>query len=213
MGEGTTSPPENGKILTPADIYHELGEDYRYHLKWRERLLVGFVAAVGVLAVAFQARETYRLATAFAGVTISLAIFFFEERCHEILIDRRRVGSSLERVARCEGFYASGLKLQLAANAITHTTVLRWLYFAGAVISYALLLAVIFVGSRPAMVSKLAARMSLRIETLYFLVTAVLALAPLVPFAYAIAHLARELWRERDRRRRGRDLERELARR
>jgi hypothetical protein len=124
--------------MNHADLYGEIGEDYRYHLGWRERLLAGFVTAVGLLAVAFhQTSGPYRWALAIAGSVISLAIFFLEERCHEVLLDRRQVGVELEKTAGFQGLHSSALRLQKDARVFTHTDVLRTLYLGGAVLCLA----------------------------------------------------------------------------
>ena len=83
--------------MNVGDLYRELAEDYRYHLAWRERLLAGFVIASGSLAVGYTHAGAFKWAVALSGFEFSLAILFFEERCHEILLSRREAGVALEK--------------------------------------------------------------------------------------------------------------------
>lgn len=122
---------------TRGDLYREICQDYRHHLGWRERLLAGFVAVTAALAFAFHnwanTSRFDRGIIAVAGTIISVAIFFLEERTHEIIMHRREIGHALEQRVGHAGVHASGTLLQTNPLTFTHATVLRVLYLLGAV--------------------------------------------------------------------------------
>jgi hypothetical protein len=77
LGGRTGSPlPASPLKVTIDRVYRELAEDTRYHLNWRERLLLGFVAVPGGLALVYEKPPSqYRWMIPLAGFVLSMAIF------------------------------------------------------------------------------------------------------------------------------------------
>jgi hypothetical protein len=129
-------------------MYRQLGEDYRHHLRWRERLFVGFLVVIGTLALAFYHTHkngdcsepwfAFGWTIPLAGFVLSLTFFVLDRRCHEVLLGRRDVGRAFEERAMRVGLFGSaGDK----AKVISHSRTLWSLYLFSAFIMF-----VIFVG-------------------------------------------------------------------
>jgi hypothetical protein len=118
----------------PLDhVYRELAEDTRYHLGWRERLLLGFVAIPGALALLYdKPASSFRWIVPLSGFILSMAVFYLEERCHAILLDRRDAGTVIEKGADLRGIFTSADDMSIGHRP-SHTDILRVLYMLGAV--------------------------------------------------------------------------------
>jgi hypothetical protein len=131
--EDAVAGPDLPKRVSVDEVYRELGDNYRYHLGWRARLLGGFVAVSGALAFAYDkvVSSSFGWLLPLAGFVFSMAAFYLEERCHDILRHRAKVGEALERRAGHEGTYCSAETMGWGRRP-SHTDTLRALYLLGA---------------------------------------------------------------------------------
>ena len=127
--------------VSDDEIYRQLAADYLHHLRWREKLFGGFLVLVGALALGFYHTHKrdqrgefwfqYGWVLPVVGLVLSIAFFFLDRRCQEVLRDRRTVGEALETQAR-RGLFDSVVRMGRDARLPTHTHVLQFLYLAGA---------------------------------------------------------------------------------
>jgi hypothetical protein len=130
-------------------MYRQLSEDYRHHLRWREKLFGGFLVLVGALAVAFYYTHYTHASTAkqplpfgwvipLVGAALSCVFFLFERRVQNVLRDRRDVGRAFEQRAMCGGLFDSIRRTGLDAGWFSHSRVLSFLYGVTAVLFLAI---------------------------------------------------------------------------
>jgi hypothetical protein len=86
--------------LQPKDLYAEICPTLRHYLGWRERLLVGYVAVIAGLAVAFAWMDTkYPLRSWFIPLVaafVSVAFRFLDRRNRDIYRAVMHAGAALE---------------------------------------------------------------------------------------------------------------------
>lgn len=131
-----------GVPVTDDEMYRQLAEDYRHHLRWREKLFTGFLVLMGALALAFyhthKAEQSAELWFALGwlipliGSGLSWIFFLLERRCQEVLLARRPFGLALEKSASRKALFFSVHAVGRQPMRITHTSVLEFVYLCGA---------------------------------------------------------------------------------
>jgi hypothetical protein len=129
--------------VTEDEMYRQLCEDYRHHLRWRERLFAGFLAVIGALAIAFyhtHKRDNsdellFALSSVvlLVGALLSGVFYCLDRRCHEVLLDRREAGQALEQGVIRIGLFGSAARVSRKEKLLTHSRILKWLYLFSAV--------------------------------------------------------------------------------
>jgi hypothetical protein len=118
--------------LEPKDLYDAVGNNLRYYLDWRARLLTGYLTAIVGLAIAFSWAVAHHPRVAFlipivaAGLTV--VIWLLDWRNRDAYRDCIAAGAALERtIAITDGMYGR-FEVNSSRTRIAHSRTLNWMF-------------------------------------------------------------------------------------
>jgi hypothetical protein len=114
--------------LDSEQLYSEARALLRHYLRWREKLLGGYLALVAALAVAvWSSRKTDRVGSAITlfAILLTLVSWLLERRNRALLFRCIDAGAALERDASLRGVFT---EINQDAPRPTHSDVQDWLF-------------------------------------------------------------------------------------
>lgn len=95
-------------ILSKEKIYEEIGENYRFFLRWRDLLFAGHFIITGALLsftyTVFNANEHIAWLISLLGAPLGFLFRELDKRNRELYNQAIKAGASLEKIS--EGFYS-----------------------------------------------------------------------------------------------------------
>lgn len=119
--------------LSPKDLYTEAGQQARYYLSWREKLLGGYFAVMAALAFAFgkmwltSFRSVAFLVPLLAAI-LSVLFWLLDRRNRTLYEACITAGAQLEKDSHLHGPYRA---IDVAPSVFTHSRVLTFVFLVG----------------------------------------------------------------------------------
>lgn len=90
-------------------VYEETSRNYRYFLDWRNKIVAGYIATLGALALGYTGAKSVhqQIAILISTVLLSFVFWIFDYRNRDVYWTCQHVGARLEKRARIPGSYST----------------------------------------------------------------------------------------------------------